>query len=82
MVELMLVVVPVMQTRNGSTYLKALLCSDCWQRWKRTSFSALEKAYLPDMTALRGRGRGRGLTIVEWCIYNSARQWDKVQSEA
>ena len=31
------------------TYRAAALCSDVWQKWKRTSLSVFVKAYLPDM---------------------------------
>jgi len=37
------------QSTADCTYLSALLCSEVWQRWNRTSLSALLKTYLPDM---------------------------------
>jgi len=40
------------------TYLSALLCSEVWQRWNRTSLIALLKTYLPDM-AFR-------MAIIDW----------------
>ena len=40
-------------------YRTALECSEVWQWWKRSSLSALEKAYLPDMV-LTGTGQKGG----------------------
>lgn len=63
------------------TDLVAALCSPVWQNRKRTSFSALVKAYLPDMTdvgAVAGinwvnwdRGRGVEAVAVEGSIFGA-----------
>lgn len=34
---------------EGGIDLVAALCSEVWQRWKRTSLRAFVKVYLPDM---------------------------------
>ena len=43
------------------SHLVAALCSDVWQNRKRTSFSALVKAYLLDISAIERGGRAIGV---------------------